>query len=64
MTAKSNSLTQADIREILSHLECSLNVLEKRAGQLSAAELSLKSMLRTLKRELELQFRAREPDGE
>lgn len=60
MTAKSNSLSKADIREILSHLGSSLDVLDRRAGHLSAAELSLKSMLGALKRELEGQLRARD----
>ncbi|HWA09679.1 MAG TPA: hypothetical protein VG838_09535 [Opitutaceae bacterium] len=59
MTAKSNSLTKSDIREIISHLEDSLTVLNRRSGHMSAGELSLKSMLGALKRELEAQLRNR-----
>lgn len=60
MTGRSNSLSKADIREIIAHLDSSLDILNRRAGQLSAAELSLKSMLVTLKRDLEVQLKSRD----
>jgi len=60
MMAKSNSLSKADIREILAHLESSIAVLEKRAGRLNASELSLKSMLGALRRELQTQLTMRD----
>ena len=58
MTTRSNSLTQTDIREIISHLDSSLEVLNRKAGPLNAAELSLKSMLWTLKRDLQIQLQS------
>jgi len=60
VTGRSNSLSKADIREIIAHLDSSLDILNRRAGQLSAAELSLKSMLVTLKRDLEVQLKSRD----
>jgi hypothetical protein len=47
------------MREIVGHLDSSLDVLNRKSGPLSAAELSLKSMLWTLKRDLEIQLRSR-----
>jgi hypothetical protein len=60
VTGRSNSLSKADLREIIAHLDSSLDILNRRSGQLSAAELSLKSMLATLKRDLEGQLKSRD----
>ena len=60
MTSKPTSLTKADIRAILSHLEASTAVLDKHTGEMTAMELSLKSMLGVLRRELIAQLQLRD----
>jgi len=60
MTSKNASLSKEDIRDILSHLEASTAVLDRHAGELTAMELSLKSMIGALKRELISQLKMRE----
>jgi hypothetical protein len=58
MISKPISFSKADIREMLRHLDASTTIIEKHAGELSAMELSLKSMLGAIKRELEEQLRS------
>ena len=60
MTSRHSSLSTEDIRAILSHLEASTAVLDKHSGEMTAVELSLKSMIGALKRELTAQLRSRE----
>jgi len=63
MTARHPSLTKTDIREILGHLEACTEVLDKHTGDMSAMELSLKSMLGALRRELVETLKARDGPG-
>lgn len=60
MTSKHASLSKDDIRDILSHLEASTAVLDKHSGEMTAMELSLKSMIGALKRELTAQLKSRD----
>lgn len=58
MTDQFTSLTPAAIREIMAHLDDSIEVFDKYSGRLSAAELQVKSMLSAMRRQLFEQLRA------
>jgi hypothetical protein len=63
MTDQFTSLTPSAIREILAHIDESLAVFEKNKGRISITDLRIKSMLTTLRAQLNEQLDNRTGSG-
>ena len=49
-------MSEKQLREILSHIEATLDIYRRQEGKLSVLEVSMKSMITTLRAQLELQL--------
>jgi hypothetical protein len=59
MASKHFSLGTVEMQEIVEHIDRCLDIFDRNSGRFSAMEVSLRSMLTTLRKELvtELRFR-------
>lgn len=63
MTDQFTTLTPAGMRQIIENLDASIAVLDRHRGKMTAQQIQIKSMLTTVRRQLEEQLRSIEDEN-